>query len=297
MSFGAPHRHFRVTDSTNARARELVEAGAPHGTVVTAAEQTAGRGRQGRTWTAPPDKALLYSAILRPLDKRHLLLPLAVPLAVCDTAEELEPGIECQVKWPNDIWVKGRKLAGVLIEAKPQDGWAVIGVGLNLSIATDEFPPELYDTAISLLGALGGGRESPRRCLAKRPRQGDSSREAAPDSTAEGGGGHSARRLPTSPADSERSASGANPGTFPDSPPTPSTAAAVLNRHLAAWVTADRADTLAAWRSRDALRGRKVSWDGGNGVADGIEDSGDLVVVAAGGDRVVLGAGEVHLRL
>ncbi len=51
------------------------------------------------------------------------------------------------------------------------------------------------------------------------------------------------------------------------------------------------------WRSRDALRGREISWDGGSGVADGIEDSGDLVVVAAGGDRVVLGAGEVHLRL
>ncbi len=274
MSFGAPHRHFRRTDSTNARARELVEAGAAHGTIVTASEQTAGRGRQGRTWTAPPGKALLYSAILRPLDERHLLLPLAVPLAVCDTAEELQPDIECQVKWPNDIWVEERKLAGVLIEAKPQDGWAVIGVGLNLSISPDEFPPDLRDTAISLLDLGSGGRESPRRSLAKRPPQGDSSREAAPDSTAEGGDGDAARRLPTPP-----------------------TAATVLNRHLAAWVTADRADTLAEWRSRDALRGRQISWDGGSGIADGIEDSGDLVVVAAGGNRVVLGAGEVHLRL
>src|ERR1041384_3195185 len=84
MSYGAPHRHFRVTDSTNARARELVEAGAPGGTVVTADEQTAGRGRQGRSWTAPPRKALLYSAVLRPMDERHLLLPLSVPLAVCE---------------------------------------------------------------------------------------------------------------------------------------------------------------------------------------------------------------------
>jgi len=70
-----------------------------------------------------------------------------------------------------------------------------------------------------------------------------------------------------------------------------------LNRHLDRWVAADRDDVLTAWRSRDALRGREISWDGGSGVADGIEDSGDLVVVAAGGDRVVLGAGEVHLRL
>jgi BirA family transcriptional regulator, biotin operon repressor / biotin---[acetyl-CoA-carboxylase] ligase len=232
--FGAPHRHYRVTDSTNARARELVEAGAPHGTVVTAGEQTAGRGRRGRGWTAPAGKALLYSAVLRPLDERHLLLPLSVPLAVCEAAEELAPSVECAIKWPNDIWLDGRKLAGVLIEAKPQGGWAVIGVGLNLTISRDEFPPDLRDTAISLFGPAAEG-------------------------------------LP------------------------PATAA--LNRHLDHWVTADRDETLAAWRARDALRGREIAWDGGSGVADGIEDSGDLVVALAGGDRVVLGAGEVHLGL
>src|SRR5215475_10641454 len=101
MSFGTPHRHFRQTDSTNTRARELAAAGAPHGTVVTAAEQTAGRGRQGRTWTAPTGKALLYSAVVRPLDQRHALLPLAVPIAVCEAAEELAPGTPCRAKWPN----------------------------------------------------------------------------------------------------------------------------------------------------------------------------------------------------
>ncbi len=96
-----------------------------------------------------------------PLDERHLLLPLAVPLAVCEAAEELAPGIECAIKWPNDIWIEGRKLAGVLIEAKPQDGWAVIGVGLNLSIAPDEFPPDLRDTAISIFDPSVAGRGSP----------------------------------------------------------------------------------------------------------------------------------------
>src|SRR5262245_61858170 len=161
--FGAPHRHFRLTDSTNARARELAAAGAPHGTVVTAAEQTAGRGRQGRTWTAPPGKALLYSAVVRPLDERHLLLPLAVPLAVCEAAEQLKTGLECGVKWPNDVHLDGRKLAGVLIEARPQDGWAVIGIGLNLSIAPDEFPPELRDTAISIFDSDLASRGEPRR--------------------------------------------------------------------------------------------------------------------------------------
>ncbi|HKB50749.1 MAG TPA: biotin--[acetyl-CoA-carboxylase] ligase [Solirubrobacterales bacterium] len=253
MTFGAPHRHFRVTDSTNARARELVEAGAPGGTVVTAAEQTAGRGRQGRSWTAPPGKALLYSAVLRPLDQRHLLLPLSAPLAVCEAAEELEPGLECRIKWPNDVWVERRKLAGVLIEAKPQDGWAVIGVGLNLSIAPGEFPSDLRETATSIFCSSAGGRGKSRRSL---------------------------------------------PAVAPAGlPPTPATAAAVLSRHLARWVEADRDAILGAWRDRDALYGREVSWNGGAGVADGIEDSGDLVVVAAGGDRVVLGAGEVHLRL
>src|SRR4051812_15731825 len=120
--FGAPWRHFARTDSTNTRTRELAAAGAPGGTVVTAGEQTAGRGRQGRSWTAPPGKALLYSALLRPLDDRHLMLPLAVPLAVCEAAEALRPGLECGVKWPNDVLVAGRKLAGILIEARPQDG-------------------------------------------------------------------------------------------------------------------------------------------------------------------------------
>ncbi len=278
VSFGAPHRHYRLTDSTNARARELVEAGAPHGTVVTAAEQTAGRGRQGRTWTAPPGKALLYSAILRPLDKRHLLLPLAAPLAVCDAAEELAPGIECQVKWPNDIWLEGRKLAGVLIEAKPQDSWAVIGIGLNLSISTSEFPPDLRETAVSLFDPSAGTRGE----VLGVPREAAHRRE-----------------IPVAKRHQhhERSVSEANLGTSQDLPSSPLIAAGALNRHLDHWVTANRQETLAEWRSRDALRGREVSWNGGNGVADGIEDSGDLVVVAAGGDRVVLGAGEVHLRL
>jgi BirA family biotin operon repressor/biotin-[acetyl-CoA-carboxylase] ligase len=151
--FGRPRHHHRAVDSTNERARRLVDEGAPSGTVVTADEQSAGRGRQGRTWSAPPGKALLYSAILRPLSQRHRLLPLAVPLAVCDAAESLGAA-ECRVKWPNDVWLDGRKLAGVLIEARPPD-WAVIGVGLNVAIEPDEFPEELRETATSIGGGAG----------------------------------------------------------------------------------------------------------------------------------------------
>jgi BirA family biotin operon repressor/biotin-[acetyl-CoA-carboxylase] ligase len=161
--FGAPHRHFSRTDSTNTRARELAEAGAPHGTVVTAGEQSEGRGRQGRVWTAPAEKGLLYSAVLRPLDEGHLLLPLSVPIAVCEAAESLRPDIECQIKWPNDVWLEERKLAGILIEARPQDGWAVIGVGLNLAVAPDEFPAELRWPAISLFGSEERDRGQGRR--------------------------------------------------------------------------------------------------------------------------------------
>ncbi|HEY5708179.1 MAG TPA: biotin--[acetyl-CoA-carboxylase] ligase [Solirubrobacterales bacterium] len=252
-AFGTPHRHYHVTDSTNTRARELVEAGAPGGAVVTAREQTAGRGRQGRVWTAPEGKALLYSAILRPLDERHLLLPLSVPLAVCAAAEALRPGVECKVKWPNDVWLEGHKLSGILIEAKPQDGWAVIGVGLNLSIAPEEFPADLRQPAVSLFAP------------ATEPR------------------GGSRRSLPAV----------APPGP----PPSPSTAAVVLSSHLDYWVCAGEDEILTEWRSRDGLRGREISWEDGSGVADGIDDRGNLVVAVGGGSRVSLGAGEVQLRI
>jgi len=146
--FGRPRHHLRTTDSTNERARELAEAGAPSGAVVTADEQTAGRGRRGRAWSAPPGKALLYSAILRDLDERHALLPLAVPLAVCEAIEAVAP-LSCRVKWPNDVWIDGSKVAGVLIEAQPPD-WAVIGIGINVAIEPDEFPPQLRWPATSV---------------------------------------------------------------------------------------------------------------------------------------------------
>jgi BirA family biotin operon repressor/biotin-[acetyl-CoA-carboxylase] ligase len=237
--FGSPHRHFRRIGSTNTVARELAGAGAPHGTVVTADEQTAGRGRQGRAWTAPPGAALLYSAVVRPLEPRHSLLPLAVALAVCEVAEQSRPGIECKVKWPNDIHLDGRKLAGILIEARPQDGWAVIGVGLNLAIAPADFPAELRDRATSLFPerrAVGNARDAHLT--------------------------HSA---------------------------------SVLSERLGAWIDADPERVLGAWRERDALLGREVSWEKGSGVAEGIDDRGYLVVRAVGGDRVALGAGDVHL--
>jgi BirA family transcriptional regulator, biotin operon repressor / biotin---[acetyl-CoA-carboxylase] ligase len=236
------HRHFRVTDSTNARARELAAAGAPGGTVVTADKQTEGRGRQGRAWVAPRGRALLYSLLLRPLGDRPLL-PLAAALAVCETAEALAPGVECKVKWPNDIQVDGRKLAGILIEARPQDDWAVIGVGLNLTIAPEEFPSELRDRATSLA-------------------------TAAPVDVVE------TFFLPM-----------AGIKRFDQ----------VLSGELGRWVDAEDEAILAAWEARDALRGLEVAWDGGSGIARGVDSRGSLVVAIPDG-TVSLSAGEVHLR-
>jgi len=140
---GHPRLHLRTTTSTNDRARTLAAAGAPHGTVVTAAEQTAGRGRQGRTWSAPPGRALLVSIVLR---DPAILLPLAAALAVAELA-----GDEALIKWPNDVLVDGRKIAGILAEGRPQDGWAVLGIGLNVALRIEDLPPELHDTA----GTLG----------------------------------------------------------------------------------------------------------------------------------------------
>jgi BirA family biotin operon repressor/biotin-[acetyl-CoA-carboxylase] ligase len=145
---GTPRRHYRRTDSTNARLRELAERGAPHGTLVTAAEQTAGRGRQGRTWTAPPNRALLLSLLIRSPSR---LLPLAAGVAVAELAELAEQHQRpAQIKWPNDVLIDSRKVAGILVEGRPQEDWAILGVGLNVAIAPDEFPSELQDTAASL---------------------------------------------------------------------------------------------------------------------------------------------------
>ncbi len=133
---------MRSTESTNLRGRELAERGAPHGTLVTASSQSAGRGRQGRTWTAPPGRALLCSLVLRDPPR---LLPLAAGAAVAELV-----GQAARVKWPNDVLLEGRKLAGILVEGRPQEGWAVLGIGINVALHDEDFPPELRAKAATL---------------------------------------------------------------------------------------------------------------------------------------------------
>jgi BirA family biotin operon repressor/biotin-[acetyl-CoA-carboxylase] ligase len=262
---GHPRVHLRSVDSTNERARALAIAGAPHGTLVTAAEQSAGRGRQGRRWSAPRGRSLLMSLVLR---EPPASLPLAAAVAVCDVA-----GPETRIKWPNDVvlerpvavsetvaensaptgdGVAGNeaaagnenaagnetahsptlaKLAGILIEGRPQQGWAVLGIGFNVAVRIAELAPELRATAATL------GLEPP----AIEPLL--------------------ARLL------------------------------AALQRRL----QEPPAQTLADWRARDALRGREIAWSSGRGRAEGIDGDGRLIVALAGGGHTTLAAGEVHL--
>jgi BirA family biotin operon repressor/biotin-[acetyl-CoA-carboxylase] ligase len=134
--------HFRRTDSTNDRARALAAAGAPDGTLVTAEEQTAGRGRQGRSWSAPAGTALLMSLVVRDPPP---LLPLAAAVAVAEVA-----GPDAAIKWPNDVLVGGRKVAGILVEGRPREGWAVLGIGINVAVAVEDLPVELRPRAATL---------------------------------------------------------------------------------------------------------------------------------------------------
>jgi BirA family biotin operon repressor/biotin-[acetyl-CoA-carboxylase] ligase len=264
---GHPRLHLRRTDSTNERARALALAGAPHGTLVTAVEQTAGRGRQGRRWSAPAGSALLMSLLLRwpqrecwpnggcepeasvspPRQSECLphrsqasvsrlrsppLLPLIGAVAVCDVVGE-----GAGVKWPNDIvLVRGgrfAKLAGILIEGRPQEGWAVLGIGLNVAVRVEELPAELHDSAASLgLPCEGIEPLLAQLLVALQQRLGESS-----------------------------------------------------------------AEVLDAWRARDALRGREISWAGGRGRAEGIDGNGRLIVALTGGGHTTLDAGEVHLAV
>src|SRR3954470_6009287 len=143
MSLGDPREHHETIGSTNDRARELAEQGAAHGTLVTAGEQTAGRGRQGRSWATPAGTAIAASLVLTEFDD---LLPLRAGLAVADVAGE-----GALVKWPNDVWLDGGKGAGVLAESRSGPRWAVLGIGVNVAVDVDALPPE----AAAVAGTLG----------------------------------------------------------------------------------------------------------------------------------------------
>lgn len=132
--------------STNDEAKALAADGAADGTVVIARKQTAGRGRRGADWFADPDGALAISIVVRPNEPKALWsrLALATGLAVAEAVETRVP--LAGIKWPNDVWIGGRKVAGILVEAGAD--FAVVGIGVNLNVR--EFPNELARLATSV---------------------------------------------------------------------------------------------------------------------------------------------------
>ena len=150
---------FEVCDSTNLRAWAAASAGAPDGSAFFADSQTAGRGRQGRAWLDEPGACLLVSILLRPPElpaaEAHLLTMLAATAAAA--AVESASGLAVELKWPNDLVVGERKLAGILVETSllgEAVEAAVVGIGLNVSL-NPAARPEIAETATSLARELG----------------------------------------------------------------------------------------------------------------------------------------------
>ena len=150
--------HYMETDSTNNRLKQLAEEGAPEGTVAIAEAQTAGRGRLGRSWAAPRGKGIWLSVLLKPLKPLEELsvFTLLTAVAVTGALKKKLPGTRAGIKWPNDVLIGGRKVCGILTELKAEADrldYLIVGLGLNFSCGPEDFPPELAETAVSLLMA------------------------------------------------------------------------------------------------------------------------------------------------
>ena len=152
--------------STNDTVRALGLGGFPHGLVVLSESQTGGRGRRGSRWESPPQKSLLLSILLRPSSERedwvkiNPLTALAISRAIASTA-----GIEPEIKWPNDVFIGGKKVAGILAETvtSGQAGaFIVLGMGINVNTHSEEFPPELRGEATSIVSQLSDSDENTR---------------------------------------------------------------------------------------------------------------------------------------
>lgn len=166
-SLGRHWVHEAELASTNRTAAALAGAGAPAGLVVTAEAQSAGRGRQGRAWHSPPGLNLYVSVVLRPAVAVPRLpqIALVTGLALCRALRQACAGVAVSLKWPNDLWVGSRKLAGILCEMDA-DGrrlrHVVVGVGLNVNLTRADLPAELSERATSLRLEAGQAQSRPR---------------------------------------------------------------------------------------------------------------------------------------
>lgn len=151
--------YFESVETTMTIARALAADGAPSGTIVLAEEQTAGRGRRGRSFASPPGNNLYFTLVLRLAQPTVRQLPLALPLAVCEAVRAAGP--DARIKWPNDIWVGARKLSGMLIDldTSGEEHIAFPGVGINVN-GDPRTIPGLEATATSI--AVEAGHEIDR---------------------------------------------------------------------------------------------------------------------------------------
>jgi BirA family biotin operon repressor/biotin-[acetyl-CoA-carboxylase] ligase len=161
---------YKEISSTNIAAREMAEAGAPDGTIVASAFQSAGTGRLRRAWISPPGRSLLLSVILRPrMDARLVsLLTLLCGAALSETVRETT-SCEAGVKWPNDVLMRGRKVSGILAQGSLRGdatSYVVLGVGLNVNQTEDELPPDCRDISTSL--RIEAGRRVSRAEVLRR---------------------------------------------------------------------------------------------------------------------------------
>ncbi len=159
---GHAFRHVAETGSTNADLARLADSdpSLPDGLVLLADVQTAGKGRQGRSWTSPPLSGLTFSVLLKPAvpPLRASTLPLVVGLAVARAVESLVPACGVGLKWPNDLQIKGRKLCGILCEMRAVGDTVrhiVTGIGINVNLPADAMPPDIAAIATSLQIAAG----------------------------------------------------------------------------------------------------------------------------------------------
>ena len=148
---------FYETDSTNRQARKLAEEGAPHGTLVAADSQSAGKGRRGRVWASPRGVGVWMSFILRPelSPSKASMLTLVAGMAVVAGIRQIS-GLSPQIKWPNDAVIDGKKICGILTEMSTEEDsirYVVVGIGINVNAT--EFPEEIRDKATSLKLELG----------------------------------------------------------------------------------------------------------------------------------------------
>lgn len=158
--------YYVSVSSTMDLARKAAREGAPEGTLVIAEEQTAGRGRLGRAWMAPPGSSLLCSLLFRPRLVDLPQLTLIGSLAAAHAIEHITT-LEAAIKWPNDVLVRGKKVCGLLVESEMEEDillWAIMGMGMNVNLDPKQFPP-MPTPPTSLSAELGS--EVPRLPLLK----------------------------------------------------------------------------------------------------------------------------------